>query len=69
MNRFFSGITLSLASLLAHASDEAAAVQLPPSDPTAMILFAVVFFGGIGITAFFMWKNERNRKQLEGESK
>ncbi len=34
-----------------------------------MILFAVVFVGGIGITAWFMWKNEKNRKQREGESK
>ncbi|MDP2240958.1 MAG: hypothetical protein Q8K18_12455 [Burkholderiales bacterium] len=69
MTRFFSGIILFLASFLAHAVEEQAAFQPPPSDPTAMIVFAVVFFGGIGATAWFMWRNERKRKQRENEEK
>jgi len=68
MTRFFSGLFLSLVSFLAYAiEDQAAPVQLPPPDPTAMIVFAVIFFGGIGATAWYMWKNEKNRKQREGE--
>lgn len=68
MIRLFSGLFFALVSVLAHAiEDQAAPVQLPPPDPTAMIVFAIIFFGGIGGTAWFMWRNEKNRKQREGE--
>jgi hypothetical protein len=68
MTRLFSGISLLLVSIFAYAlEDQAAPVQLPPADPTAMIAFALVFFGGIGATVWYMWKNEKNRKQNENE--
>lgn len=70
MTRLFSGIFLSLVSFWAYAIEEqAAAVQLPPSDPTALIVFAVIFFGGIGATVWYMLRNEKNRKLREGEDK
>ncbi|MDP1717306.1 MAG: hypothetical protein Q8L40_04445 [Burkholderiales bacterium] len=69
MTRLFSGIFLFLASFLAHAIEEQAAVQPPPADPTAMIVFAVVLFGGIGATAWVIWRNEKNRKKRENEEK
>ena len=67
MTRVLSGIMLSLASLGAYALEETAAYVPPPSDPTAMIGFAVVFFGGIGATAWFMWRNEKKNKQRKSE--
>lgn len=70
MARFFSGIFLSFMSLLAYAIQEPAVA--PPStsaDPTAMIIFAIVFFGAIGISVWFMWRNERKHKARESETK
>jgi len=70
MSGFLSGIFLFFVSFLAYAIDkEPAAVQLPSADPTAMIAFAVIFFGGIGATVWYMWKNEKNRKQREDQQK
>lgn len=67
MTRFFSGIMLFLASFGAYALEDQAPVQLPPPDPLPMIAFAVIFFGGIGATIWYMWRNEKNRKQGENE--
>ncbi len=70
MTRFLSGITLFFMSLLAYAIQEPAAVPPPTSaDPTAMITFAILFFGGIGVSVWFMWKNEQKRKKRESEQK
>ncbi len=63
MKKIISGITLSLVSLAALAQ-EAIVPEVPQvdSDPTAMIIFAVLFVGMIGVYAFVIWRNERKKK-------
>ena len=63
MKKIFSGITLSLLTLQALA-DEAIVPAVPQvdSDPTAMIIFAVLFVGLIGAYAFVIWRSERKKK-------
>jgi hypothetical protein len=60
MKKLISGMMLSLTSLPALA-DEAAVVAAPQvdADPTAMILFAVVFVAMIGGFAGYIWLKER----------
>lgn len=69
MTRFLSGISLFLTSLLAYAIDAPAATPLPPTNPTAIIIFGIIFVGGIGGYAWFMWKSEKKRMQRENEQK
>ncbi len=61
MSKIFSGITCFLLACPAFA-DEA---PLPPpavdADPTALILFAVVFVGMIGGFGAYIWWKERAR--------
>lgn len=65
MIRLLSGISLSLMSLLAYALEET--VNIPPpntnTDPTAMIVFAVLFVVVIAGFVFYLWRNEQKRKQ------
>ncbi len=63
MNKIISGITLSLLSLTALA-DEAAVTSAPVlnSDPTALIVCAVLFVGLIGGFAAYIWIKDRAEK-------
>lgn len=63
MNKLFAAIPLFLMSLpvLAQADAVAVAPQVD-SDPTGMIVFALVFVGLIGGYAYVIWKAERKKK-------
>lgn len=63
MKKIFAGVTLSLLTLQALAQ-EAIVPEVPQldSDPTAMIIFALLFVGMIGVYAFVIWRNERKKK-------
>lgn len=60
MKKLISGMMLSLMSLPALA-DEAVVAVAPQidADPTAMILFAVLFVAMIGGFAGYIWLKER----------
>ena len=60
MKKLISGMMLSLMSLPALA-DEAVVTVAPQidADPTAMILFAVLFVAMIGGFAGYIWLKER----------
>ncbi len=60
MKKLISGMMLSLTSLTSLA-DEAVVAAVPQidADPTAMILFAVVFVAMIGGFAGYIWLKER----------
>lgn len=63
MKKLISGMMLLLTSLPVLA-DEATVVTAPQvdADPTAMILFAVVFVAMIGGFAGYIWMKEREKK-------
>jgi heme/copper-type cytochrome/quinol oxidase subunit 2 len=68
MTRILSGISLFLASCFAYAS-EGAATPPPapePTSPMSLIAFAIIFLGMIGGFFYYMWKNERKRKEQDG---
>ncbi len=60
MKKLISGMMLLLTSLTSLA-DEAVVAAVPQidADPTAMILFAVVFVAMIGGFAGYIWLKER----------
>ena len=65
MKSWISAIALFLVALPALAVDEDAVAKAVPqadTDPTAMILFALVFVGLIGAYAYVIWKAERKKK-------
>ena len=63
MKKIVSGITLSLMTLTALA-DEAAVTAAPAhnTDPTALIVCAVLFVGMIGGFAAYVWMKDRAEK-------
>ena len=63
MKNIISGITLSLMTLTALA-DEAAVTAVPKldTDPTALIICAVLFVGMIGGFAAYVWMKDRAEK-------
>jgi len=63
MLKTFYGFLISLVSCLAYAQEEHAAdAPVAMADPIVVILFGVVFFGGIAYFAWMIWRNERRRK-------
>lgn len=69
MARFLSGIFLCFMSLLAYALEETAKIPATSTDPTAMIVFAVLFVGVIAGFIFYLWRNEQKRKQRDTVTK
>ena len=63
MKKIISGIALSLMTLTALA-DEAAVTSAPKidTDPTALIICAVLFVGMIGGFAAYVWIKDRAEK-------
>lgn len=60
MHKLFAG-ALSLLMTLPAFADDAPPVAAPPvdADPTALILFALLFVGMIGGFAGYIWLKER----------
>ncbi len=56
------GFLISLVSCLAYAEERAAEAPAATADPIVVILFGVVFFGGIAYFGWLVWRNERRRK-------
>lgn len=69
MIRLLSGIFLCFMSLLAHALEETVKIPATNTDPTAMIVFVVVFIGVIAGFIFYLWRNEQKRKQQDTAAK
>lgn len=69
MTRFFSGIFLCLMSFLTHAIETDNAPAPANADPTAMIVFILIFVGMIGGFFYVLWRNEQKRKQRETAGK
>jgi len=67
MLKTFYGFLIFLVSCLAYAEEGGAAdVATPTVDPIVVVLFGVVFFGGIAYFAWLVWRNEQKRKAEEG---
>lgn len=64
MHKLYAGAFSALMVMPAFA-DEAAPVAAPPvdADPTALILFALLFVGMIGGFAAYIWVKERDKKK------
>jgi uncharacterized protein HemX len=68
--RLVTGFFLSLLSFMTYAAvgqDAAATVELPPPDATGLVVFLVVMVAMIGGYVWYVHKQERARKQHEGE--
>ncbi len=64
MHKLFAG-TFSLLMALPAFADDAPPVAAPPvdADPTALILFALLFVAMIGGFAAYIWLKERAKAQ------
>lgn len=63
MNKIVSGISLSLMTLTALADEKAVtAAPVLNSDPTALIVCAVLFVGMIGGFAAYIWIKDKADK-------
>ncbi|MBX3650357.1 MAG: hypothetical protein KF771_03140 [Burkholderiales bacterium] len=64
MHKLFAGVVSVLMAMPAFA-DDAPPVAAPPvdADPTALILFALLFVGMIGGFAGYIWMKERDKKK------
>ena len=69
MSRFFSGIFLFLMSFLARAVEPVVYAPTTSTDPTAMIVFAILLLGMVVGFFYFVWRNEQKRKQQETADK
>jgi hypothetical protein len=69
MLKTFYGFLISLVSCLAYAQEERAAdAPAATADPIIVILFGVLFFGGIAYFGWLVWRNERRSKSDGGKS-
>ncbi len=62
MKKAVYALMLSLAALPALADEAAVVVPQVDADPTALILFAVVFVGMIAGFAGYIWLKERAKR-------
>lgn len=62
MKKAVYALMLSLAALPALADEAAVVAPQVDADPTALILFAVVFVGMIAGFAGYIWMKERAKK-------
>lgn len=67
MSKFLPAVFLSLVSFLAYAADVADNPPTPEASPLALIVFAIIFVGGIAGFFVFIWWKERERKRRESE--
>ncbi|OGA50754.1 MAG: hypothetical protein A3G24_24655 [Betaproteobacteria bacterium RIFCSPLOWO2_12_FULL_62_13] len=66
MTKFLSALFLFVMSAFAHAADVSADTPpTPEADPTAIIVFAIIFVGMIAGFAGFVWWKERERRRRE----
>jgi len=66
MPKLFAGAIFSMMAMSAFA-DEAPPVAAPPvdADPTALILFALLFVGMIGGFAWYIFVKERTKARAK----
>lgn len=64
MKKLISGIPMLLATLPVLAAEDEAVAAAPrvESDPTGLILFALVFVGLIGAYAYVIWRSGQKKK-------
>ncbi|MBI4194741.1 MAG: hypothetical protein HY526_06635 [Betaproteobacteria bacterium] len=69
MMKALSAVVLSLMSFFALAAElsEGAPAPIPDADPTAMIVFVLVFVGMVGGFGVYIWMKERERKGRDGK--
>jgi hypothetical protein len=67
MSKSICGFLLFLATCLAYAQERTAPeAPTPMADPIVVIIFAILFFGGIAYFGWMVWRNERKRKTNGG---
>jgi membrane protein DedA with SNARE-associated domain len=57
-------VWMSLLSCLTYAEERA--VEQAPTElasPMALVIFAVIFFGGIAYFCWFIWRKDRERQR------
>ena len=58
----------ALLPTFAYAQERSAAdLPSPTAHPIVLVLFAVIFFGGIAWFGWVIWRNEQKRKAVLGE--
>lgn len=62
MKKAVSALMLFLAALPVFAEEAAVVARQVDADPTALIVFAVIFVGMIGGFAGYIWMKERAKK-------
>lgn len=63
MHRALSPMILMLLPALALAQEETAHAPSPTVDMIYVVIFILLFFGGIGGFFIYLWMNERKKKQ------
>ena len=66
MSKRICAVLLFLVSCLVYAQNER--VQEPAvatADPLGILIFVLIFFGGMGYFAWTVWRHKRKRNQAE----